>query len=98
MTNYKRRMVAASLILAAASLTSITLTSGASAQCVECAMHPDRDFLNGGAPTPASKMGLGVSGAAPRAAAAAPDTVNNAHAEMRVHRGRHIGNSHDRQR
>jgi hypothetical protein len=92
MMNYKAKLVAASLMLAAASLTSIALTSSASAQCVECAMHPDRDVLNGGVPTTASKMGLSVYGAAPRAGAAAPDTVKNAHAEMRVHR------SHDRRR
>jgi hypothetical protein len=98
MTNYKAKLLAAALMLAAASLTSIALTYGASAQCVECAMYPDRDALNGGAPTAASKMGLSVYGAAPRATAAAPDTVKNAHAEMRVHPGRHVATSHDRQR
>ncbi len=42
--------------LVAASLMSIALTSAAFAQCGECAMFPDRDYLNKGAPTPASKM------------------------------------------
>ena len=42
--------------LVAASLMSIALTSAAFAQCVDCALHPDRDVLNSGAQTPASKM------------------------------------------
>jgi hypothetical protein len=42
--------------LVAASLFSIALTSAAFAQCTECALYPDRDVLNKGAPTPASKM------------------------------------------
>jgi hypothetical protein len=42
--------------LVAASLMSIALTSAAFAQCVDCALHPDRDVLNNGAQTPASKM------------------------------------------
>jgi hypothetical protein len=49
MMNYKT--------LVAASLMSIALTSAASAQCLDCAQYPDRDVLNHGAPTPASKMG-----------------------------------------
>jgi hypothetical protein len=57
MRNYKT--------LVAASLMSIALTSAAYAQCVECAVYPDRDFLNGGAPTPASKMGLNSCGPPP---------------------------------
>ena len=48
MMNYKA--------LVAASLMSIALTSAAFAQCGECAMYPDRDYLNKGAPTLASKM------------------------------------------
>jgi hypothetical protein len=51
MKNYKT--------LVAASLMSIALTSAAFAQCSDCALFPDRDVLNGGAPTPASKMGSG---------------------------------------
>jgi hypothetical protein len=43
-------------ILVAASLMSIALTSAASAQCVDCALHPDRDVLNKGAQTPATRM------------------------------------------
>jgi hypothetical protein len=50
--------------LAAASLFSIALTSAAFAQCTECALYPDRDVLNKGAPTPASKMMEQPGGAA----------------------------------
>jgi hypothetical protein len=42
--------------LVAASLMSVALTSAAFAQCSDCALYPDRDVLNNGAPTPASKM------------------------------------------
>jgi hypothetical protein len=49
MMNYKT--------LVAVSLMSISLTSAAFAQCLDCAQYPDRDYLNHGAPTPASKMG-----------------------------------------
>jgi len=42
--------------LVAASLMSIALTSAAFAQCVDCALYPDRDVLNNGAQTPASKI------------------------------------------
>jgi hypothetical protein len=42
--------------LVAASLMSIALTSAAFAQCVACAQYPDRDVLNNGEPSPASKM------------------------------------------
>ena len=57
--------------LVAASLMSIALTSAASAQCVECAIYPDRDSLNKGAPTPASKMMA--------AGASTANSENNAH-------------------
>jgi hypothetical protein len=40
MTNYKKRLAAASLMLATATLTSMMLTSYAAAQC---AMYQDRD-------------------------------------------------------
>ena len=49
------------LTLTAAFVTSSALlvpTVQASAQCLECAAHPERDPLNGGALTPAGKMGL----------------------------------------
>lgn len=56
MMNYK--------MLAAAAFTSlIMLTSHASAQCVDCAMYPNLDHLNGGE-TPAAKMGLEHAGGA----------------------------------
>jgi len=45
--------------LVAASLMSIALTSAAFAQCTDCALYPDRDYLNKGVPTPASKMMTG---------------------------------------
>jgi hypothetical protein len=62
-------------------------------------MYPDRDSLNGGAPTPASKMGLNVYGPPPaKSGLVRPDgaairantahsqnTVNNARAEARDH-------------
>jgi len=67
--------------LAAASLMSIALTSAAFAQCGECALYPDRDVLNKGAPTPASKMmAEGASTA---------NSENNARAEARVAGTRH---------
>jgi len=66
--------------LVAASLMSLTLSSHAFAQCVDCAMYPNRDHLNGGVETPASKMGVDQSrGTTPATAA------NNANAEVRGH-------------
>ena len=54
--------------LVAASLMSIALTSAATsaafAQCTDCAMYPDREYLNKGVPTPASKMMAEPGGAA----------------------------------
>ena len=67
--------------LVAASLMSIALTSAASAQCVECALFPDRDSLNKGAPTPASKMMA--------AGANTANSENNARAEAGVAGTRH---------
>jgi hypothetical protein len=78
MMNYKT--------LVAASVMSIALTSAAFAQCVDCAMYPDRDHLNNGAPTPASKMGVTRPGGAPAANTAnSGNSANNAHAEARDH-------------
>lgn len=78
MTNYKT-LVAASLMSMA---MAMGLTSSAFAQCVDCAMYPDKDPLNK-VQTPAGKMGL----TQPGGAAAAPNTVannpDNARAEMR---------------
>ena len=88
MTNRKTTLVASSLTLAAAALTSIAFTSSALAQCSECAVYPDRDPFTRGllvTPTPA--------------AAASPKRVvthrvaNDAHAEMRGNRVRHAANS-----
>jgi hypothetical protein len=64
--------------LVAASLMSMVLTTGAFAQCADCAMYPDRDHLNGGVPTPAAKLGTRPGGTAPAA--------NNARAEVGGHR------------
>ena len=73
--------------LVAASLMSLTLSSHAFAQCVDCAMYPNRDHLNGGE-TPASKMGLDQPrGATPSNAA------NNANAEVRGHDLQRSGHS-----
>jgi hypothetical protein len=95
MMNYKT--------LVAASLMSMALTSAAYAQCTECAMYPDRDVLNNGAPTPASKMGLNTNGPMPSSkmgpvrpggAAGRANTANsensmkNARAEVRDHHPR----------
>jgi hypothetical protein len=75
--------------LVAASLMSIALTSAAFAQCVECAIHPDRDVLNNGAPTPASKMGLTrPGGTAGTNSANSANSANNARAEAGVHHQR----------
>jgi len=100
MTNYKKRLVAASLTLVAASLASTVMTSYASAQCVECAIYPDRDPLNGGAETPAAKAAHpgGPNGATAPSSSAASRNANNAHAEMRSHRGHHAAGSAERPR
>jgi hypothetical protein len=45
-------------LAAAATFALLAPTCQASAQCLECAMHPERDPLNGGQLTPAGKMGL----------------------------------------
>jgi hypothetical protein len=50
--------------LVAASLMSFALSSAAFAQCTDCALFPDRDYLNKGAPTLASKMMAQPGGAA----------------------------------
>ncbi|HVV42383.1 MAG TPA: hypothetical protein VHC94_15110 [Nitrobacter sp.] len=67
MTTYK--------LLAAVSLGLMMLTSQASAQCTDCAMYPNRDHLNGGAETPAGRLGLEHSGGA-------ASTYNGANAQM----------------
>src|ERR1700722_2866772 len=69
--------------LVAASLMSIALTSAAFAQCLDCAQYPDRDFLNKGAPTPASKM-MQPGGAAGASTANSEHSVYNARAGTRV--------------
>jgi hypothetical protein len=73
-TNNKKRLAAASLMLATAALTSVALTSYAAAQCAECAIYQDRDPFTSGLATAPSK---------PAGAPAATHGVNNAHAEMR---------------
>ena len=62
-------------ILVAASLMSIALTSAASAQCTDCAQYPDRDYLNKGAATPASKIMAGQGDAVGASNARAGDRV-----------------------
>jgi hypothetical protein len=80
--------------LVAASLMSIALTSAAFAQCVDCALYPDRDVLNNGAPTPASKMGLtGPGGAAGTNTANSGNSASNARAEAPNHHLRRSGQS-----
>jgi hypothetical protein len=86
MMNYKT--------LVAASLMSIALTSGAFAQCVDCAMYPDRDFLNKGAQTPAAKMGL----MGPGGAAGSPSSANNANSTSNPHNARAEVRDHHPQR
>jgi hypothetical protein len=89
MMNYKKRLVAASLMLATASLTSMALTSYAAAQCAECSIYPDRDPFTRGLQTSPGKPG-----AVPPAvnnAAVPSHPVNNARAEMRGHHGRNAG-------
>jgi hypothetical protein len=87
MMNYKTLVVA--------SLMSITLISAAFAQCVQCAIYPDRDPLNNGALTPAGKMGLVRPGSAtgsssPANIAKSANEVNNARAQVR---NRHLRGS-----
>lgn len=90
MMNYKT--------LVAASVMSIVLTSSAFAQCVDCAMYPNRDYLNNGAPTPAARMSQpGPGGAARsnfRSSENSANTSNNARAEMREQRVRKPGRAH----
>ena len=71
----------------AASLMSIALTSAASAQCIECAIYPDRDYLNKGAPTLASKMM--ARDAAGASTANFENNASNARAEARGAGTRH---------
>jgi hypothetical protein len=71
-------------ILVAASLISIALPSAAFAQCTDCAMYPDRDVLNKGAPTPASKMMAEPGGAAGASTANSANSAYNARAGARV--------------
>jgi hypothetical protein len=80
MTNHKnkKRLVTATLTLAAASLASVLFTSYASAQCSDCAIYPNRDpFTEGLMVHPATQP-----------SSASPD-VNNARAEMRIHHRHH---------
>jgi len=63
--------------LAAAALGLAMLTSQASAQCVDCAIYPNRDYLNGGVETPAAKMGLEHAGGG--APVYDPNAAANAH-------------------
>jgi hypothetical protein len=82
--------------LVVASLMSIALTSAAFAQCVPCALYPDRDFLNNGALTPAGKMGLerpgGATGSSsPANAANSANGASNARAQVRNHHLRRSG-------
>jgi hypothetical protein len=89
MTNYKKRLAAASLILATATLTSMMLTSYAAAQCAECAVYQNRDPFTEGLKTPTGKP---AGAAAANNAAVSAHGANNAHAEMRGAPGRHAGN------
>jgi hypothetical protein len=73
MTNYK--------MLVAAVLTSISLSAPAFAQCLSCAMYPNRDTYTG-EETPAGKMGLVPPGGAASANTSA-NTANNAYARVR---------------
>jgi hypothetical protein len=70
--------------LLAACLTSIALTSYASAQCADCAMYPNRDHLNGGVETPAGRSEREAPNGAASNNAAAPNNAN-ASAEIRGH-------------
>ena len=70
--------------LIAASLMSITLTSAAFAQCTDCAMYPDRDYLNKGVPTPASTMMVEPGGAAAASTANFDNGAYNGRAGARV--------------
>jgi hypothetical protein len=78
MTNYKKRLLAASLALAAATLTSTAFASSAFAQCVDCMAGHRDSFTEGLVVTPHANPG---GGAVPSQAA------RNAHAEMRGHSG-----------
>ena len=80
--NYKIAMNSKALV--AASLISIALTSPTFAQCTDCALYPDRDFLNKGAPTPAAKMMEQPGGAAGANTASSVNRTYNARAGANV--------------
>jgi hypothetical protein len=94
-TNNKKRLAAASLMLATAALTSVALTSYAAAQCAECAIYQDRDpFTSGLATAPGKPAG---APAANRAASThGVNNVNNAHAEMRGPHSHHAASTDTR--
>ena len=71
--------------LLAACLTSIALTSYASAQCADCAIYPNRDHLNGGVETPAGRLEREAPNGAASNNSATPNNANNASAEIRGH-------------
>jgi hypothetical protein len=93
MMNYGKRLLAASLTLAATSLATMAWTSAASAQCAPCSEYSNRDPFTGGLARPANP-GRAI---APGAASISRST-RNAHAEMRGHRTHHLENRHGRAR
>lgn len=80
--------------LIAASLMSITLTSAAFAQCTDCAMYPDRDYLNKGVATPASKMMAEPGGAAAVGTAGFENGAYNGRAKVAGAQRRHPHDAH----
>jgi len=84
MTNFKLLSVAA--VLSAAIATPVFAQAAFSEPAAFEAMHPDRDVLNGGALTPAARMGLELPG----------DAAGGSYASAPAKRisAKHFGNPH----
>jgi len=77
MTGLKALFAAALIVSATSALAQAALSEPAAAQ----AAYPNRDVLNGGALTPAGRLGLELPGGA-----VGPHALDNAYAEVRVAR------------
>ena len=80
------KLLSAASILSAAIATPVSAQAAFSEPSAFQAMHPDRDVLNGGALTPAARMGLELPG----------DAAGGSYASAPVKRisAKHFGNLH----
>jgi hypothetical protein len=91
--NYGKRLLAASLTLAAISLATMAWTSAANAQCAACSEYSNQDPFTEGLATPANPGRTVAPGGA-----GISRSTRNAHAEMRGHRAHHLENRNGRTR